>query len=50
MKKQNEIKDLERRLADEVKKNGEFSKRAIFLKASINLHLTELGKAEKYTW
>ena len=45
-----EMKELEKRLQEEIKKNGEFSKRAIFLKATINLELEQLGKSPRYTW
>ena len=43
-----EIKKLENELKTEIKKNGEYSKRATFLKATINRYLHIEGKASKY--
>jgi len=48
-KQQKELRSLEQRLQTEVKQNGEFSKTAIFLRATINVTLKEMGKAPKYT-
>lgn len=47
---QRRLETLEKELKEETRKNGDFSKRAVFLKATVNLALKELGKNEKYVW
>lgn len=44
----NDIRNLEHELNNEIKMNGEFSKRAVFLKATINRYLHFNGKESWY--
>ncbi len=44
------INRLEKDLKEEQAANGEFTKRSVFLMATINLYLKQLGKSEKYNW
>lgn len=52
MKKKDQIRlqNAEKELQEETRKNGGFSKRAIFLKSVINGILNAYGKKDKYTW
>lgn len=46
----NKVEELEKELVNEVSLNGQFSKRAIFLMATINIYCKKLGNDARYTW
>ena len=45
-----EIEKLQRELKTETAKNGRYSKRAIFLMATINIYSKEAGTPAPYEW
>lgn len=44
------IDRLEKDLREEQAANGKVSKRSVFLMATINRYLKQLGRSEKYNW
>lgn len=50
MQYKKEIAELEKKLQEEIQKNGENTKRAIFLKSTINVYLYESGQPVKYSF